>query len=205
MNNKALVIRSLIQSIVLVFLVFWFFKCSYNYAEKQSGKIDRFALVNRHNVSNNEFDPLNSLSVGNGEFAFTVDATGLQTFPEKYDNGVCLGTQSEWGWHSFPNSENYRLEESYQYYEVEGRQIPYAVQREEPGRKQEAANYFRANPHRLHLGIIGLERRMVLSQYLTRIQCAGNYPTQETGLTFNTVVNCFQIVFLLGSLTTYLV
>jgi hypothetical protein len=30
-----------------------------------------------------------------------------------------------------------------------------------------------------------LERRVVLSQYLTRIQCAGELPPQETGLTFN--------------------
>ena len=30
-----------------------------------------------------------------------------------------------------------------------------------------------------------LERRVVLSQYLTRSQCAGNYPVQETGLTYN--------------------
>ncbi|MCW3089377.1 MAG: hypothetical protein JWP81_446 [Ferruginibacter sp.] len=30
-----------------------------------------------------------------------------------------------------------------------------------------------------------LERRIVLSQYLTKIQCAGNYPPQETGLTYN--------------------
>ncbi len=30
-----------------------------------------------------------------------------------------------------------------------------------------------------------LERRIILSQYLTRIQCAGNTPPQETGLTYN--------------------
>ncbi len=30
-----------------------------------------------------------------------------------------------------------------------------------------------------------LERRIILSQYLTKIQCAGNYPPQETGLTYN--------------------
>jgi hypothetical protein len=30
-----------------------------------------------------------------------------------------------------------------------------------------------------------LERRIVLSQYLTAIQCAGRYPPQETGLTFD--------------------
>ena len=31
-----------------------------------------------------------------------------------------------------------------------------------------------------------LERRVVLSQYLTRINCANNMPPQETGLTYNT-------------------
>lgn len=51
-------------------------------AKKEHEKIDRFALVNRHNVFNNEFASLNSLSVENGKFAFTADATGLQTFPE---------------------------------------------------------------------------------------------------------------------------
>ena len=40
-------------------------------------KINRLALVSRHDVVNNSFDTLSSLSVGNGKFAFTVDATGL--------------------------------------------------------------------------------------------------------------------------------
>ncbi len=125
--------------------------------EKPIEKIDRFALVNRHHVYNSGFDSLNSLSVGNGQFAFTVDATGLQTFPDFYEDGVCLGTQSEWGWHSFPNNENYDIRETWQNFNVEERQVPYAVQWKEPKRKQEAANYFRSNPHRLHLGMLGLE------------------------------------------------
>ncbi len=123
----------------------------------QSQKIDRFDLVNRHNVNIEKFDSLQSLSLGNGSFAYTVDATGLQTFPEIYENGVCLGTQSDWGWHSFPNVENYRREETYRYFDVEGRKIPYAVQWNEPLKKKSAAEYFRANPHRLHLGIFGFE------------------------------------------------
>ncbi len=149
--------KLLILFLMPVFLTFSFLKCSNIYNEKHPQKIDRFALVNRHNVFNTEFDSLNSLSVGNGKFAFTVDATGLQTFPELYENGVSLGTQSEWGWHSFPNDEYYRLDETYQNYDVEGRKVPYAVQWKEPGRKQDAANYFRINPHRLHLGMVGLE------------------------------------------------
>ncbi len=119
-------------------------------------KIDRYALVSKHNITINAFDSLSSLSVGNGSFAFTVDATGLQTFPSVYKNGVCLGTMSDWGWHSFPNTEDFKLDETYKYYEVEGRKIPYSVQWDE-GRKKEAANYFRVNPHRLHLGIVGLD------------------------------------------------
>ena len=44
--------------------------------------IDRHALVTRNNPEVTAMDSLSSLSVGNGEFAYTVDATGLQTFPE---------------------------------------------------------------------------------------------------------------------------
>ena len=75
--------------------------------------IDRHALVTRNNPEVTAMDSLSSLSVGNGEFAYTVDATGLQTFPEVYKNGVPLGTQSQWGWHSFGNPENYKPEEAW--------------------------------------------------------------------------------------------
>ena len=71
-------------------------------SEKQA-PIDREALVARNNPQVSSFDSLASLSVGNGEFAFTVDVTGLQTFPVAYKKGVPLGTQSQWGWHSFGN------------------------------------------------------------------------------------------------------
>jgi hypothetical protein len=122
------------------------------------GKIDRLALVQRHNVQVTRFDPHASLSVGNGEFAFTVDATGLQTFPELYETGVPLGTQSQWGWHSFPNVNDYRFEESLRVYDFgRGRQESYPVQVRSPEHAARAADYFRANPHRLHLGYIGLE------------------------------------------------
>ncbi|UCD52416.1 MAG: hypothetical protein JSW27_07215, partial [Phycisphaerales bacterium] len=47
-----------------------------------SGRIDRGSVVNRHNVTLTAPDPLTPLSVGNGEFAFNADITGLQTFPE---------------------------------------------------------------------------------------------------------------------------
>ena len=60
-------------------------------------RIDRKALMDRNSPIVTAMDTLASLSVGNGEFAVTVDATGLQSFPEYYSNGVPLGTQSQWG------------------------------------------------------------------------------------------------------------
>src|SRR6187455_601505 len=120
-------------------------------------KIDRKSLVSRHNVKINKFDSLSSLSVGNGSLAFTVDATGMQSFPDAYAGGVPLGTQSVWGWHSFPNTENLKVEEAQKVYELEGRKISYTVQPKEPERVKKAVEYFRVNPHRLQLGNIGLE------------------------------------------------
>lgn len=120
--------------------------------------IDRHALVTRNNPEVTAMDSLSSLSVGNGEFAYTVDATGLQTFPEVYKNGVPLGTQSQWGWHSFGNPENYKPEEALVEYDFgHGHKELYATQPKEPGRAKEASDWYRVNPHRLHLGIIGLE------------------------------------------------
>lgn len=121
-----------------------------------SAKIDREKLVNRNSPINNQIDSLSSLSVGNGEFAYTVDITGLQTFPEKYKQGVPLGTQAQWGWHSFPNIENFEFQETLKNYDFRGRNEPYAVQMKE-GRAKNASEYFRVNPHRLHLGNIGFD------------------------------------------------
>lgn len=82
-----------------------------------SETIDRHALVTRNNPHVETIDTLASLTVGNGEFAYTVDVTGLQTFPEKYRNGVPLGTQSQWGWHSFANPDELRHEETLKSYD----------------------------------------------------------------------------------------
>jgi hypothetical protein len=118
-------------------------------------KIDRKALVERHTIINNKFDSLSSLSVGNGGFAFTVDVTGMQSFPDAYAKGVPLGTQSTWGWHSFVDTANYQFSETLKDYQQAGRKISYSVQIKEPERRKNAVNWFRQNPHRLQLGNLG--------------------------------------------------
>lgn len=126
---------------------------------QQSGGIDRKAVVQRHNIVNNEVDTLATLTVGNGVFAYTVDVTGMQSFPEYHKGGVSLGTQSEWAWDRFHNTGNYKFEETLKSYDFnnEGRDAKYSIQHKQDGRQKEATDYFRENPHRLQLGNVGLE------------------------------------------------
>lgn len=124
---------------------------------QRKGRIDRYALVHRNSPQIKEFEELSSLSVGNGNFAFTVDATGFQTFPEFYSQGVPLGTQSQWGWHSFRNDQHFKHTETLKNYNFRGWEEPYSTQFNEAGRQKDASEYFRTNAHRLHLGSVGLE------------------------------------------------
>jgi hypothetical protein len=117
--------------------------------------IDRHALVTRHNVELHQFDANNPLSVGNGEFCFTVDATGLQTFADAFTHTIPLGTLSDWGWHTAPNPNNWSIDtfQFKQYTNFNGRPVPYA---DVPHNQQTPEiKWLRANPHRLHLGQIG--------------------------------------------------
>lgn len=138
-------------------IVCWLFAGTLLTAESGAQPIDRKALVQRHTIVNQKADSLSALSLGNGAFCFTADVTGLQSFPEAYEKGIPLGTQSEWGWHSFPNKAGYKLEEAYRDYQLNGRTVSYAVQQSSPQRTKDAANYFRENVHRLQLGNIGFE------------------------------------------------
>lgn len=120
--------------------------------------IDRKTVVRRHNPHVTSMDTLSSLTVGNGSFAFTVDGTGLQTFPEEYSRGVPLGTMSDWGWHSSSSLEHYTVKDVLVERDFgRGHKESYAAQFKQPGRQQDAEHYLRANPHRIHLGTVGLD------------------------------------------------
>jgi protein-glucosylgalactosylhydroxylysine glucosidase len=116
--------------------------------------IDRYALVSRHDPVIETFDPESPLSVGNGEFAFTADATGLQTLPEAFLQTTPLGTLSQWGWHTSPNPEGWSIEKyKFTEFDAHGRKVGYA---DIPHGEQSAEIAWpRSNPHRLHLGQVG--------------------------------------------------
>ncbi|HEY5467175.1 MAG TPA: glycoside hydrolase family 65, partial [Clostridia bacterium] len=122
--------------------------------------IDRRDLVTRHNPvlqADRPADPValaaltaSPLSVGNGEFAFTADFTGLQTLRDAY-RLVPLCTMSQWGWHGFPvdMEENaLRLKP----FDTYGRVVGYAS---DATGQQRLFDDLRQNPHRLHLGAVG--------------------------------------------------
>lgn len=111
-------------------------------------------MVARHNPVLRKLDTLSPLSIGNGEFAFTADVTGLQTFPGQYENSMPLCTMSQWGWHTTPlpaglDPNALRLNQ----YDAHGRAVGYHTSSEG---QTELFNWLRENPHRLNLGRIGL-------------------------------------------------
>src|SRR5712692_2056739 len=106
--------------------------------------IDRLALVSRHNPVLRRLDPVSPLSVGNGEFAFTADITGLQTFPQEYEQRMPLCTMSQWGWHtsSLPHGldpKAFRLTP----YDTHGRIVGYPTSAQG---QEELYNWLRENP-----------------------------------------------------------
>jgi hypothetical protein len=124
-------------------------------ARRPAAHMNRAALVRRHNPVMRQLDPLSPLSLGNGEFAFTADVTGLQTYPGPYESAMPLCTMSQWGWHTSPlppglDPKNFRLTQ----YDTHGRPVGYATSAEG---QNGLYNWLRENPHRLHLGRIGLK------------------------------------------------
>ena len=129
--------------------------------------IDRHALVTQHNPTNKKVNPLSPFSVGNGNFAFTVDVTGLQTLSDSYETGIPLCTESNWCWHSLPNSNNYCLDSTFVEKDTDVRLVPYAANQNSP-----AGQWLRANPHRLHMGRLGLliDNKRLKDDQITSIQ-----------------------------------
>ncbi len=145
-------------------------------------KIDRQAVLSRNNPKITKADPLASLTVGNGHFATTVDVTGLQSYPADYEAGIPLTAMSDWGWHSFPNTHQLKPAETQKTFDLgHGHPEVYAIENKKrkavpvgrhsmaavpvgsdsiaASRRIAATEYFRVNPHRLNLGIIGLDMK----------------------------------------------
>jgi hypothetical protein len=109
-------------------------------------RIDRKAVIERHKIITTVTNPKSPAQVGNGEFAFGVDITGLQTF-------VPFNTLSHWSWHSFPPPEGQSVEDFKGLnLDTHGRMIRYNIQNKE---QPELSSWLGGNPHSFNLGRIG--------------------------------------------------
>ena len=117
-------------------------------------RIDRQALVTRHNPVLREVTYDAPLTVGNGGFAFTVDVTGLQTFSDEYyRNGIPLETMARWCWFSEDNVNGYKLEDTFRdYVKADGSVQGYPMRSTTP-----AGEWLRRNPRMHPLGQVALE------------------------------------------------
>lgn len=133
--------KNLIRFIILIV-------CFHSVAGAAKAALDREAIVARHRIVTTRTNPESPAQVGNGEFAFGVDITGLQTF-------VPFNTLSQWSWHSFPLPEGEKADDFQPtVFDTHGRQVPYEV----PNPKQpELSAWLAGNPHRFNLGRIGLK------------------------------------------------
>jgi len=116
--------------------------------------IDRRAVVRRHNPTVTKLDPFAALTVGNGEFAFTADVTGLQTFIEPYAKPFPLCTTAQWAWHTSPGPNGLDSQPlQYKNFDTYGRPVPYAT---DAKGQEPRFSWLRENPHRMHLGRLAL-------------------------------------------------
>ncbi|MHA7986288.1 hypothetical protein ACX9R5_10820 [Rathayibacter sp. CAU 1779] len=117
-------------------------------------RIDRVSMVRRHNPRFTDAHPADTLTVGNGNLATTLDSSGLQTFPDfhelrpdparvppgesgeglphqpvrhfrKDDYQIPLRTQSSWGWYETPDRERFHPAQATSNYSNGHRMVPY--------------------------------------------------------------------------------
>ncbi|KIY73388.1 hypothetical protein CYLTODRAFT_428495 [Cylindrobasidium torrendii FP15055 ss-10] len=111
--------------------------------------IDRHAIVSRYNPIRNASSTTTPLQVGNGNFAFGADITGLQSIQP-------YGILSSWGWKndSLPEGKTQADIDAYRgtSWPNHGREVQYDF----GGNDSAIEKWLTANPNRVNLGRLGL-------------------------------------------------
>ncbi len=112
------------------------------------GAINRKEVVQRHNFHITSTAEPGPTQVGNGNFAYGFDITGMQTLHDRFT------TMSHWSWHSTPPPAGFSAGDFKQTpVNVNGRPVPFDL----PNPQQPAlTQWLQANPHRFNLARIGL-------------------------------------------------
>ncbi|POS75254.1 hypothetical protein DHEL01_v206361 [Diaporthe helianthi] len=124
---------------------------------EDASPIQRQQVVQAFNVRRNVSSGTTPLQVGNGNFAFGVDVTGLQTFKP-------FATMSTWGWHNFslPTTPNQASVDDYTGLDwwtpplnVSGKARLVNYAQPNPA-ENDISTWLIQNPQRLNLGNMGL-------------------------------------------------
>lgn len=129
--------------------------------------IDRQAWVSRHNPRLQELNAWSPFTLGNGQFAFTADVTGLQSFYRHYyDQGMPLETKARWAWHSRENPKAYTLKDASEDFDAYGRIVAFPSKMD-----SKAGQWLRKNPHDLPLFRAGfsLQESALLTSQISEI------------------------------------
>ncbi|WP_214069992.1 hypothetical protein [Mucilaginibacter sp. dw_454] len=145
-----MLIKHQITSLAKIAAIFLLATCSVSIANAQStGKINRKALVTRHNLIITDRNLGGPTQVGNGHFAFGFDITGLQTFGKDNAN-----TMSDWGWHKFAEPDGQTPADfKGQQWDTQGHLVRYDIQNPE---QPALTDWMISNPQRINLGRLGL-------------------------------------------------
>ncbi len=136
-------------AIIPIILLTLFASFSTKAQQQKSGTINREALVNRHDVIIKGTKMSGPSQVGNGSIAYNFDATGMQTFSDRYP------TLSHWGWNSVKVPDGFTATSFKKtMLDTHGRMVPYDM--EDP-KQPEMGKWLASNPHRFNLGRIGMQ------------------------------------------------
>ena len=116
--------------------------------------INRKEILDRYQPTHEgEWDHLTPFSVGNGDFAFTVDGTGLQSAWIGEDAVTPTLTMSNFGWHRYPKASRDYSKLRLQEFDANGRKIGYMT---DSSGQEMLFDDLRQNPHKFNLAKIGL-------------------------------------------------
>ena len=178
--------------------------------------IDRRSVIARHDVILSEPDSQIPLTVGNGDFACTVDITGMQTFTTFHDPGSAgersvtnTCTQTTWGWHEMPNPHGHTYSDAFTLYPTPRGDVPYpdkfdmlAMFGLEVAPEMAAGTWLHTNPQRYDLGRTGLVLRAHQDAEPEHDPTCLSHCRQRLQLWSGTIRSTFEYAGLPASVTT---
>ncbi len=163
-------------------LLYLFILVLFSCSPAQRDKIDRKSVVDRHKITCTKDNPQSPAQVGNGEFAFGVDITGLQTFVPHY-------TMSYFSWHSFPLPKGLNIADfKGQTWDTHGRTVQYWIDNKE---QPELSTWLAGNPQRFNLGRVAFILKKKNGEPATSDDLQNT--TQETDMWTGTITSRFEL------------